>query len=84
MIVECHQQCDACYNCLHRGKCHWDSARKCMVRECTCCDTCKHMRREYAYSEEIECFLYLCTRRGLEIPIEYLRLKYCDEWEGRE
>lgn len=33
MIVECHEPCDACYNCLHRGECHWDSARRCMVRE---------------------------------------------------
>lgn len=32
MIVECHEPCDACYNCLHSGECHWDYVRRCMVR----------------------------------------------------
>ena len=32
-LIECHEQCDACLNCRHHGKCWWSNNRKCMVRE---------------------------------------------------
>lgn len=80
MIIECHEPCDACYNCLFN--CHWDSERQCMVREEDCCDNCIHIdRTPIIYEVGVYC---LCVRREIEIPIEFLTKKFCDEWEGRE
>ena len=84
MIFECHQQCDACYNCLHRGKCHWDSARKCMVRaEKESCSTCKYLSTSHVTIESEERHQY-CQRNAIFIPCRVKSDYFCNEWSGSQ